>query len=84
MSKKYNQKETQPSCHQVAEPAVAYGVQTNATAIINVDDETMSIEDARKITDTTVRREYALDRDMTPEELYDIVAEEIDSIYALG
>lgn len=29
-------------------------------------------------------RERALDRDMTPEELYDIVAEEIDSIYALG
>ena len=81
MRKKFNQKEAQPSCHQVAEPAVAYGLQTNATALLDVDDETMSIEEARKITHATVHREYALGRDMTPEELYDIIAEEIDVIY---
>ena len=84
MRKKNNQEETQQKCHEVAEPAVAYGLRTGATAIINTDDETMSIEEARNITHATVHREYALGRDMTPEELYDIVAEEIDSIYALG
>lgn len=31
-----------------------------------------------------LRREFALQRDMTPEELYDVIAEEIDSIYANG
>ena len=36
------------------------------------------------MTHGAIRREYALDRDMTPDELYDIVAEEIDAIYALG
>ena len=81
MSKKNNLKEAQPSCHQVAEPAVAYGLQTNATAILDVDDETMSIEESRAMTNAAVRREYALGRDMTPEELYNIIAEEIDAIY---
>ena len=81
MSKKNNLKEAQPSCHEVAEPAVAYGLQTNATAILDVDDETMNIEEARAMTNAAVRREYALGRDMTPEELYNIIAEEIDAIY---
>ena len=34
--------------------------------------------------DDMIKRECALNRDMTPDELYDIIAEEIDSIYAAG
>ena len=30
------------------------------------------------------QREYALDRDMTPEQLYAVISEEIDDIYANG
>lgn len=33
------------------------------------------------MTNTAVRREYDLDRDMTPEELYGIVVDEINAIY---
>ena len=83
MRKKKNlEKLTPGGGHEVAEPAVAYGLQTNATAILDVDDETMNIEEARAMTNAAVRREYALGRDMTPEELYKIIAEEIDAIYA--
>lgn len=32
----------------------------------------------------TKNREYALQQDMTVEGLYDVIAEEIDSIYANG
>ena len=49
-----------------------------------VADGVIDVETAREMTHGAIRREYALDRDMTPDELYDIVAEEIDSIYALG
>ena len=52
--------------------------------LVEEKSKTMSLEEAREMTHGTIRREYALDRDMTPDELYDIVAEEIDSIYALG
>ena len=47
-------------------------------------DGVIDVETAREMTHGAIRREYALDRDMTPDELYDIVAEEIDAIYALG
>ena len=46
------------------------------------DDET--IEEARAATHRAVSREYVLERDMTPEELYAVVSEEIDDIYANG
>ena len=36
------------------------------------------------MTHRAVRREYALDRDMTPEQLYAVISEEIDDIYANG
>ena len=36
---------------------------------------------AREMIHGSISREYALDRDMTPDELYDIIASEIDSIY---
>ena len=44
----------------------------------------MTIEEAREMTHCAVSREYALDRDMTPEQLYAVISEEIDDIYANG
>ena len=35
MRKKNNHEETQKKCHEVAEPAVAYGLQTNVDALKN-------------------------------------------------
>ena len=49
------------------------------------DEETMSIEEARKMTHQAVHEVYAMpDRDMTPEELYNVISDEIDHIYAQG
>ena len=48
------------------------------------DQETMTIDEAREMTLRAVNREYALDRDMTPEQLYAVSSEEIDDIYANG
>ena len=56
------------------------------------DEETISVEEARAMVHETVRKEYAsdraesrrqaLNRDMTPEQLYSLISEEIDDIYA--
>ena len=46
------------------------------------DTETMSIQDARAATQQAVRREYALERDLTPEELYAVIMEDAKAIYA--
>jgi hypothetical protein len=47
------------------------------------DDDTMSIEEARDMSLAAVKEEYLLpDRDMTPEELYHAIEQEIDHIYA--
>ena len=56
------------------------------------DEETMDVEEARTMVLETVRKEYAsgkaerrqqaLNRDMTPEQLYSLISEEIDEIYA--
>ena len=52
---------------------------------MELDEEgTMTIEDACDVTHRAVNREYALDRDMTPEQLYAVISEEIDDIYANG
>ena len=58
------------------------------------DEETMSVEEARAMLHATVREVYANDRaerrrqalesDMTPEQLYSVISEEIDDIYANG
>lgn len=48
------------------------------------DEATMSIDEAREVAQRSIRREYALDKDTTPEELYALIAEEIDDIYANG
>ena len=52
---------------------------------MELDNEgTMTIEEAREVTHRAVNREYALDHDMTPEQLYEVISEEIDDIYANG
>ena len=48
------------------------------------EEETMTIEETREVTHRAVNREYALDHDMTPEQLYEVISEEIDDIYANG
>lgn len=49
------------------------------------DTETMSIEEAREMTHEAVHEVYAMpDRDMTPDELYQSIENEIDRIYAKG
>lgn len=47
-------------------------------------EKTINVEQARAYTRRAINREYALERDMTPEELYSVVSEEIDDIYAHG
>lgn len=44
-------------------------------------EETMSIEEARTMTQRAVSREYALERDLTPEELYAVIMEDAKAIY---
>ena len=44
------------------------------------EKEIMTIEETREVTHRAVNREYALDRDMTPEQLYAVISEEIDDI----
>jgi len=49
------------------------------------DTETMSIEEAREMTHEAVHEVYAMpDRDMTPDELYHSIENEIDRIYAIN
>ena len=47
-------------------------------------EDTVDLETACEMTHRAVSREYALDRDMTPEQLYAVISEEIDDIYANG
>ena len=45
------------------------------------ETETMSIEEAREMTHEAVHKVYAMpDRDMTPDELYQSIENEIDRI----
>ena len=56
------------------------------------DEETMDVEEVRAMVQETVRKEYArgkaesrrqaLKKDLTPEQLYSLISEEIDEIYA--
>ena len=56
------------------------------------DEETMDIEQPRVMLQETIREEYArgraerrkqaLTKDVTPEQLYSLISEEIDDIYA--
>lgn len=58
------------------------------------DTETMDVGELRTMLHETIRKEYAcgraesrkqaLTKDMTPEQLYSLISEEIDEIYANG
>lgn len=60
----------------------------------SVDKDTMELEEARAMVHAAIREEFASDRaesrkqalkkDMTPEQLYSLISEEIDDIYANG
>ena len=80
MRKKINQEETQKDCHQVSEPVVAYGSQTNVNTL---KQQPSSRE--RIMTSTMSVDEYfdkVLKRDMTPEELYSVIVDDVKAIYA--
>ncbi len=80
MSKKINQEETQLECHQVSEPVVAYGTETN----VNTLKQQPSSKE-RIMASTTPVGEYfdkVLKRDMTPEELYAVIVDDVKAIYA--
>ena len=53
-------------------------------ALQHADNNAISVDETRGHLHGTVKREYALEHDMTPDELYNIITEEIDSIYAAG
>ena len=44
-------------------------------------EKTMDVEEAHATTHRAVSREYALERDMTPEELYAVIMEDVKEIY---
>lgn len=78
MSKNYNL--TQES-HQVSEPVVAYGTETNVNTL---KQQPSSRE--RIMASTTVGEYFdkVLKRDMTPEELYAVIVDDVKAIYADG
>ena len=80
MSKKNNLKEAQPSCHQVAEPAVAYGVETNVDTLKRQPSSRERILESTMSVDKYFDK--VLKRDMTPEELYAVVVDDVKAIYA--
>ena len=47
-------------------------------------ENTIDVDEAHALTQRAVSREYALERDLTPEQLYSVISEEIDDIYANG
>ena len=80
MRKKINQEETQKECNQVSEPVVAYGSQTNVNTL---KQQPSSRE--RIMASTMSVDEYfdkVLKRDMTPEELYSVIVDDVKAIYA--
>ena len=80
MRKKINQEETQKDCHQVSEPVVAYGSQTNVNTL---KQQPSSRE--RIMASTMSVDEYfdkVLKRDMSPEELYAVIVDDVKAIYA--
>ena len=62
--------------------------------MVQVGNDTMELEEARAMVHETIREEYArgraesrrqaLKKDMTPEQLYSLISEEIEDIYANG
>ena len=83
MSKSFKDYQDKPL--HVSEPGATSDVQTSGQHAPLQDSamsDTMSVEEARKMTLAAMRGEYALQHDMTVEELYDVISDEIDSIYA--
>ena len=80
MSKKINQEETQLECHQVSEPVMAYGSQSNVNTL-----KQQSSSREKIMASTTSVGEYfdkVLKRDMTQEELYTVIVDDVKAIYA--
>ena len=78
MSKKYKDIESDPI--MASEPVASYGVSDTCTPTSTPDNSETARENMRR----SLKRQYALQHDMTPEELYSIIAEEIEEIYANG
>lgn len=49
--------------------------------LVGEDTRIMSVEEAKAKTLAAVRREYALERDLTPEQLYAVIMEDVKAIY---
>lgn len=82
MRKNYNQEKAQHKCHQVSEPVVAYGTETN----VNTLKQQPSSKE-RIMASTMSVDEYCgkvLKRDMTPEQLYAVIVDDVKAIYADG
>ena len=82
MRKKINQEETQKDSRQVSEPVVAYGSQTKVNTL---KQQPSSRE--RIMASTMSVGEYfdkVLKRDMSPEELYAVIVDDVKAIYADG
>ena len=80
MRKKINQEETQQKCHEVVEPVVAYGVETNVNTLNRQPSSRESI-----LASTVSVDEYydkLLKRDMPPEELKAVVVDDVEAFYA--
>ena len=52
--------------------------------LVAKESETVDLEKPRTMVSGANGREYALQHNMTPEQLYNVISEEIDSIYANG
>lgn len=79
MSKYYNL--TQES-HQVSEPVLAYGTQTNDNTLKQQPSSRERIMASTMSVDKYFDK--VLKRDMTPEELYTVIVDDVKAIYADG
>ena len=82
MRKNYNQEETQQRCHHVSEPVVAYGTETNVNTLKQQPSSRERIMASTMSVDKYFDK--VLKRDMTPEELYAVIVDDVKAIYADG
>ena len=81
MRKKINLEETQHEYLQVSEPVVAYGSQTNVNTLKQQPSSKERIMASTMSVDEYVNKKV-LKRDMTPEELYAVIVDDVKAIYA--
>ena len=81
MSKAYKEYKDEPL--EAAESGATYNVQTDGGRAPLLHGM-KGADDARKLSLAAAKDKFALQQDMTVEELYDVIADEIDSIYAKG